>query len=356
MKWTIGWGAVPSCNMRCEFCYSKNVRQEEKCLELRDWKKFLELNHEYIDNLNYGTGESSISDEWFDLIFFIAERYPEIKQALTSNGYISQVMAKYPDKRNKFLSSITEVDISLDFKDQERHNNFRGQKNAYDWAISAIDMCKEQGIEVTLVFIGTNETMELENLEGLFKIAMRYDIKLRMNLFRPTNGINAKNKKYIASFEKILEALNWINNNHTVLAIDDALFSALLVGGQKLTEYQNSLRILPDGSITPSTYLISSEFRKYKITDGRILQNLEPSNMGIDYMLPDNCKDCIYKDNCGGGVYDRRYLWYGTFTEKDPYCPFRYKRKIPEFKINQSKYSKVSSIHHGYLPTMFFEC
>ena len=29
MKWSVGWGPVPYCNMNCEFCYSRSVRESE---------------------------------------------------------------------------------------------------------------------------------------------------------------------------------------------------------------------------------------------------------------------------------------------------------------------------------------
>ena len=33
------------------------------------------------------------------------------------------------------MNSIDEIDVSLDFSTKEKHCEFRGQKDAYDWAI-----------------------------------------------------------------------------------------------------------------------------------------------------------------------------------------------------------------------------
>lgn len=356
MKWTIGWGTVPYCNMNCKFCYSKNVRSNDSILTLDDWIKFVSTNHDKIDNINYGTGENSICDDWYELISYISSNYPEIKQAVTSNGYISEQVESDPSKAKKFFSSIDEVDISLDFCNKEEHNAFRGQPKAFDWANNAIELCKEHGKNVTIVFIGTNDTVKESNLEGLFKIAEKYDVKLRMNVFRPTNGINELSKKFILSYKNMIDTLRWINQNHSVLSIDDALLSALLTDQGNLTEYDNSLRILHDGSITPSTYLISQEFRKHNIKEESVLSHITSGELGMEKYIPEKCKQCKYVDLCKGGVYDRRYLWYGTFKERDPYCPFNQKEvELPDFKIQLNKNEKVSSIHHGYLPTMFFK-
>lgn len=45
-KWNIGWGTVAACNMKCQFCYSKERRKQGQQLELSDWKKFIDQNHE----------------------------------------------------------------------------------------------------------------------------------------------------------------------------------------------------------------------------------------------------------------------------------------------------------------------
>lgn len=356
MKWTIGWGAVPYCNMNCGFCYSKNVRTKDNMLHLDDWINFILTNYPYIENINYGTGESTLSDDWYDLIYYISSNHPYIKQALTTNGYISQCVREDFIKAKKFFASIDEVDISLDFFEKDKHNLFRGQRQAYDWAMDSIEMCKERGINVTIVFIGTNDTLTEHNLTGLFEIAGKYNVKLRMNIYRPTSGINNVTQKYIADYNILINALKWINNNHAILSIDDALFSTLLTENNTQIDSDNSLRILHDGSITPSTYLISKEFRKHNIREASVLNSIKMSDLGLEKFIPEKCEKCSYVDRCGGGVYDRRYLWYGSFKERDPYCPYNQKENnAPDFKIKLTDSDTISSIHHGYLPTMFFK-
>lgn len=118
-KWNIGWGPISACNMNCQFCYSKNVRKKiDEDLKLEDWIKFVDENHEFINSINYGTGENSISDDWFQLIEYIHTTY-KIPQALTSNGYIIERIKKNKKFEKIFLSAISEVDISLDFYDKK---------------------------------------------------------------------------------------------------------------------------------------------------------------------------------------------------------------------------------------------
>jgi radical SAM protein with 4Fe4S-binding SPASM domain len=354
MKWNIGWGLSSVCNMFCEFCYSKEVRIQNNSLELTDWERFVDENYSLINSINYGTGESSILPDWYKLISYISEKYPDIVQSLTTNGYISAKINSNEECYYQFINSIAEVDVSLDFYNKERHNNFRGQKNAYDWAISTIKICNKKNIETTLVFIGTDETLTIKNLEGLFDLAFKYNIKLRMNIYRPTQQNDIVNKKYIASYKSILKALEWINKYHNILSIDDALFASILAKNPIIPTFSNSIRILHDGSITPSTYLISNVFRKSNISEKNILSKLTVDKL-IKETMPYECKNCNYINTCKGGVYDRRYLWYNSFDKRDPYCPYREENYLPKFELIYRSNDNFKSVHHGYLPTMFFK-
>ena len=67
-KYSVGWGVTSLCNMNCRFCYSKYKREGRDDLSLNDWIKFFEENREVIGNINFGTGENSLCDDWFHLI------------------------------------------------------------------------------------------------------------------------------------------------------------------------------------------------------------------------------------------------------------------------------------------------
>ncbi|MGL4874448.1 MAG: radical SAM/SPASM domain-containing protein [Clostridium sp.] len=355
MKWNIGWGTVSSCNMKCGFCYSKNVRKESNDLGYDDWRKFIDENYQYINAINYGTGENSISDDWFKLINYINSKY-QIEQALTTNGFISERIKNDKNLENIFLKSIKEVDVSLDFANKDRHNSLRGQVNAYDWAINTLEFCSKNNITTTIVFLGTNETLEIQNLEGLFNVAKKYKCKLRMNLFRPTHGINENSKKYIADFESIIKGLEFINNEHKILAIDDPLFGSLLIKNYKGVDPSGSqsLRVLGDGSITPSTYLISKEFIIGNISEKNILSKID-CQVDFEKLVPESCLECTNVNSCKGGVLDRRVLWYGSFNAADPYCHKKLNLDNEIKQIELEEDVNFESIHHGYLPTMFFK-
>lgn len=355
-KYNVGWGITNACNMNCKFCYSKDTRHSTSDTTLKDWIKFVDENHEYIDSINYGTGENAISNDFFKFISYVRENYPSITQSLTSNGYIYERVSKDPELYDIYKKSIDEVDVSLDFAIPEKHNFFRGQPKAYDWTINTLKMLQKDKKTATIVFVGFEETMTPENIDGLFEIAKKYDALIRLNIYRPVSDNKEINKKFILSYKTLMSALEYINEKYKVVTLSDVLLGNIYTREKDIKENTgiDSIRILPDGSICPSTYLITKDFRnKYNIKQENVLSKVKFEDF-IEAPIPEKCKDCEIRNKCKGGVYDRRMLWNKTLKERDPYCPFENNDDINKKQFKTLKKKRVS-VHDGYLPTMFFK-
>ena len=356
-KWNIGWGTTSLCNMNCQFCYSKSRRTGRGDLGLDQWKRFVDENHDRIHTINYGTGENTLSHDWIVLVQYIREKYPNIRQALTTNGYLSEAAEQDDFCMKVFQMCIDEVDVSLDFFEKEKHNLFRGQKDAYTWAMKALALCAEHGKQITIVFLGSEMNVNERNIDGLFAIAKRYDAILRMNLYRPTEGLFPQSEKFVIKYETVIHIVRYIASKYQVIALNDSLFSPILTGKDvEDPSGADSIRVLANGDITPSTYLIDKKYIVANIQEENVLEKLADGNLieNIIYeALPETCEGCIYSTSCAGGVYDRRYLWFGSLDHRDPYCPGKFAK--PEFPQVEVHNDGFQSVHDGYLPTMFFK-
>ena len=178
-----------------------------------------------------------------------------------------------------------------------------------------------------------------------------------MNMYRPTEGVNDFSKPFIVSYDTFVDILKYIAEKHSIISMNDALFSSFLTDETvEDPSGDRSIRILADGSITPSTYLIDEGYIVANIKDKNVLKKLEDKNLLNNIVVrtvPKECKECVYADSCAGGVYDRRYLWNGTLDKKDPYCPGIFKEKAKE--LIQITKTDFHSVHDGYLPTIFFK-
>lgn len=355
-KFNVGWGITNLCNMNCRFCYSKDTRKSTEDTNLKDWIKFIDENHNYIDSINYGTGENVISDDFFEFVQYVRKNYPSITQSLTSNGYIYERVSNNSKLYNIYKECIDEVDISLDFASPEKHNYFRGQPKAFEWATNALKMLQEDGKTSTIVFVGFEDTLSQENIDGLFKIAKKYNALIRMNIYRPVSISEQINKEFNLSYKTLINSIEYIYKNYKVIALSDVLLGNIYTKSENIKENtgKNSIRILPDGSICPSTYLITENYRgKYNIKQRNVLSNLKFDEF-VQAPIPKECKGCSIEMKCRGGVYDRRMLWNKTLEKRDPYCPFENNDDLEKEQIHVLKKKRVS-VHDGYLPTMFFK-
>lgn len=355
-KFNVGWGITNLCNMNCKFCYSKDTRYSTNDIIIEDWIKFIDENYEYIDSINYGTGENAISDDFFKFILYVRNNYPNITQSLTSNGFLYERVSNNPRLYDIYKKCIDEVDVSLDFAIAEKHNYFRGQPKAYDWAINTLKMLQKDKKTSTIVFVGFEDTMTRENIDGLFAIAKKYDALVRLNIYRPVSNNEQINEKFILSYKTLIDAIEYIYKNYKIVTLSDILLGNIYTRGQEIKENTgiDSIRILPDGSICPSTYLIDENYRnKYNIKQDNILSKIIFEEF-MESPIPKKCDTCKIKEKCRGGVYDRRMLWYKTLDERDPYCPFENNDDLEKEQFKTLKRKRVS-VHDGYLPTMFFK-
>lgn len=357
-KWKIGWGFTSKCNMNCSFCYSNSVREKFKEIELQSALNFVDNNIDLIDSINYGTGENSLSDQWYKLISYIKVRYPQIRQAVTTNGSVAEVLSKKKINAEDFFKWISEVDISLDFANRELHNRIRGNKNAYDWVIDTLALCNTYGITTTIVMVAFDDSLSIKNIEGIFELARNYNGFVRMNILRPTGKISISPPSYI----QLIKVLKFILKNHRVVSLSDPLFSSLFdyKNAQPESTGITSLRILPNGYITPSTYLLTEEWYSYNLNENNVkladIDGTYPFELIKDNNLPNSCKTCPYSKICRGGAVDRRILHYNSLAERDPYCPMRYGESI-EMSNDSIQYVMngiVPEVHNGYLPTLIF--
>jgi radical SAM protein with 4Fe4S-binding SPASM domain len=355
-KYNIGWGLTNACNMNCAFCYSKEIRSKIDDVSIKDWINFIDENHEQVDSINYGTGENSIINDFFSFIEYVRNKYPGITQAITTNGYISQRIKHEPNLFDIFIKSIDEIDVSLDFSVRAKHCDFRGQELAYDWAIETLELLKDTDKKVTIVFVGFEETLEKDNIDGLFSIAKKYNTLLRLNIYRPVSEQSRINEKFMLCYDTLMNALEYINEKYRIVGLSDVLIGNIYSHGLNIKENTGigSIRILPNGKICPSTYLISEEYsNKYSIKDKQVLSKINFERFE-NAVVPAECHDCPILRGCKGGVYDRRILWYGTLNERDPYCPFRHGDSVIKDKFNIEEHGRIS-VHDDYLPTLFFK-
>ena len=356
-KWKIGWGISNRCNMGCRFCYSRNARKEPNYKDnIRAGFQFIINNKERIESINFGTGEPTIEPELFELCDAIRREAPHISIGITTNGTLVEALED-PHRLDVFRRCIDDVDVSLDYGDQARQDQSRNHPGAFMMAVRSLKVCRQYGKKTTIVNALHKYNGTRENMDSLMRLSRIYDASLRINIYRPTVGFD-----YVIGYDQLKEILIRFVRNQQVESLADPLFASLFhvpcPAGDPVA--RSSFRILPNGYISPSTYLLDREWQEHRIDEIRDIDALHDFACFRKILLapvPKACSSCPYVAICRGGVIDRRWLWYHDLNRRDPYCPYKNHDQDDWVSLSGDAVcasEKKSFVHDGYLPTLIF--
>lgn len=353
-KWTVGWGVSTICDLKCPFCYSSEVRQllKNSDFTISQAEQFLSNNEKEIRAINFGTGECFLSPTFPHLLELCHNYVPLAQIAVTTNGAFADLSSAELAIVERY---IDECDISLDFAEQELHDHWRGKAGTWRRAIKAIEIALEYGLDTSIVMIGTKQTLNENNIRGLLKLSQKYQIAFRINIYMPTFG----DYSFIPSIESVIKTLELLNSWTTSMRSSDLLLGSI-IGNNGFDFHSNqSCRILPNGSISPSTYLIKQPWLIDNKLENILLSKLTNTDSFMRYStppIPIECEKCPFLLRCKGGSVERRWLWLQSLDMPDPLCPYLNKmdqRVLPIFaKEKQIERWKGPSIHLDYLPTI----
>jgi len=347
----LGWGTTWKCNMHCSFCYSGFARGiERRELDIQIKKRFLIDNIDRIKSINFGTSENVLADDFFDLLKFIRTLGKSIRVAITTNGSLINSLKK-TEPRRIFSECVDEVDVSLDSANRHLHDKLRGYTGAFDLAEATIDECKKMGKVCTVATTLMKDVATTENIKGLIDLVSSKDCFLRFNICRPSN----KQFDFVISSPALYSILAFCLQNLHLVQVSDVTLRTWLGMHVEYSNEEVSVRLLPNGWITLSPFLISRDYYIENITQcpnlkdigNHVIQSLNHFHNTI----PPDCTECLHVDSCRGGEAERRLLWYNDLDQKDPYCPLQY----IEQPLKEARSRSFSLIHGSYLPTIIFQ-
>jgi radical SAM protein with 4Fe4S-binding SPASM domain len=354
--WKIGWGISNQCNMACKFCYSKNIRNKETRLYLDEGISFVEQNANNIESINFGTGEPTVVPDFFKLCAKLKKIAPNIKLGITTNGTLASAV-KDPYNLFVFDRYITDIDISLDYCDANAQDKSRNYTGAFENAIETLKLCQKYHKNATVVSVMHRFNGFLDNIEGMLRIARLFGASYRINILRPIVDF-----EFVLPYILLKHVYTHLIYRYKVESIADPLLASLVNIDCKQGDptAKSSFRILPNGYITPSTYLLDSYWQSKRLDEIGSVDELHTNARFLEISnieLPEACSICTKKNNCHGGVIDRRWLWYQDFTQNDPYCPLRFGDTVDWMTLSDNVIfsdKRKSFVHDGYLPTLIF--
>ncbi len=306
------------CNLNCKHCYSRNMGN----FSLTLWDiEFIISKVPNLESINYWTWESFLNKEFISIVKYVDSLW--IKQALTTNWTTIEYLS------DELLSVFDDIDISIDFPDGDKHDEWRGSVGLFDKAIVAIERCKKHNVNVSIVSVLMKNNCSV--IKDFKLLLDKYDIMLRINLYK-----SVTTDEFTPNYDEFWDTLFDISKNFNVISCSEPILSIVCdsVKSWSLCGWK-SLRIHPDWEISSCVYVKNSssidEFNHEK------------------KKIPNYCAVCEFKDRCQWWCFGRR-ISNNRSGIPDMYCPFYNKREIPSFKIKIDKNSK-DLIHSNYLCT-----
>jgi radical SAM protein with 4Fe4S-binding SPASM domain len=305
---SLGIGLTSDCDLTCAHCYRDQNQVHH--LTLVDIQKVCESLE--ISSIGFGTGENGLNPEYFEILEYLHAR--GIKLTLASNGYTLSIT---PDDVLKYFG---DVEFSIDFPDQKRHDGFRGEGN-WKRIMAGIDRCRRLGLRVSVLAVLMN--LNYKELGSIARLAASFDAGFRVNVYQPMYT-----DEFMPSFDQYWQAFEALFQNSEIISVSEPLVNTFMgfngLGGTPCGG--RSMRITPSGHLKACVYWPESDLTIEDLVEKKETIFQSPL-FKQTHITPQFCLGCEHVGNCGGGCAARRIL-RKQFDKPDEYCPIFQGRSI----------------------------
>ena len=293
---SVGIGLTSDCNLDCPHCY----RPTDKvyALTLEDVKTVCE--HLPARSIGLGTGENGLHPEFLGVITYLREQ--GIRLSMASNGF---TLNELPEEQ---LMAFHDVEVSIDWPTEKEQDEFRGPGNWQD-VHRAIARCQRLGLRVSI--LSTMMSANYDRMGHMLELARSQGVNLRVNVYQPV-----RSSRFVLSYDEFWEGFRRLLGSSRLVSCTEPVVSAVLGQGVPSVCGKESVRITPQGYVTPCVYwpTHSSTISDLPGLGERVLRTPEFRRATE---IPPSARDCL----CQGGCASRRAL-LGNLDQHDPYCPW----------------------------------
>jgi len=341
----VVWNLTDACNLRCRHCYQTAGSKKPDELSTDEKLKVVEeLAEAGVVSIAFSGGEPLMARDFFDVASKVKEKGMHL--AIATNGtLITHDVAR----RLKALGTDY-VEVSLDFPDAEKHDDFRGVKGAFERTLQGIQNCIAEGIFTCIATTVTK--LNFQEISKIIELAKRLKVRrfIAFNFIPTGRGIDAAeldltpeqreqlltqlfHENSVGGIEVLstapqyarvsLESSGGVNVAPTHFYLGEASWDlkvlAEFIGGCGAGRLYCALQ--PNGDVSPCVFMPNLEvgnLRKERFMDiwhySQVLARLRDRSS-----LRGNCGKCEYRFICGG-CRARALAYFNDILAQDPGC------------------------------------
>ncbi|HTY91577.1 MAG TPA: radical SAM protein [Methanocella sp.] len=338
----VVWDCTHACNLGCKHCYQNAQKKLPDELSTEEAKRMIDdIAEAGSCAIAFSGGEPLMRKDFFELAEYSVKK--GLYTALATNGTL---ITKEMAHRIKEVG-VGYVEVSIDGKDSETHDGFRGAPGTFDKVIQGIKNCVDEGLYMTVATTvsKTNveqipEIVQLVKSLGVSRIItfnfiptgrgecmsnMDITPEERESLLRYLSDRNYDSNMEVMStapqFGRVSVKREGVNLAHfmTIKKVDNrAMALCEFIGGCAAGRFYCCVR--PNGDINPCVFIPIKvgNVRENKLLDtwhnSPVLDTLRDRDQ-----VKGHCATCENKYICGG-CRARAYAYFGDLTAADPGC------------------------------------
>ena len=318
----VSWNVTRKCNLACSHCYINSAKDElQGELNTEEAKNLIDqISDVSRPLLILSGGEPLLRADIYDLIQYGADK--GLRMGLGSNGsLINQEVAK-----NLKAAGVKTVSISLDSRNPEKHDEFRGVKGSWQKAVKAITALRQNGV---LVQVNTTVTQQNHNeIDEIMSLTEELGVENFHLFFLVPTGRGTKITDISPTmYEDMIKSTFAKTGKHRLNVRPSCAPQFMRIAKNMGLDMRQWIRgciaglyycrIYPNGDITPCPYLPVKLGNVREKTFSEIWFGSEVFKNLRDFdTLKGKCGACEYRSLCGGC----RARAYGLSSDFIDFC------------------------------------
>lgn len=190
-------GITKKCPLRCEHCFEWESLNEKEVLTTENIQKIIQK----IQDLGVGqihlTGGEPLHR--MDVLLDILKNADDCTDFWVTTSGFNLTSSNAKSLKD---AGLTGVVVSVDHFDPEKHNSFRGNKNAFHWAMEAIKNAHSNNLVTALSLCATKDFTSKDNLMAYMEFAKKSKVSF-VQLLEPKSVGHYEGKDVSLSDEQI---------------------------------------------------------------------------------------------------------------------------------------------------------
>lgn len=323
----VSWMTTNQCNLKCKHCYQDAGSKKADELTTEEAKRLIdEIARAGFRIMIFSGGEPLMRPDIYTLVSYAAGA--GLRPVFGTNGMLITEEAAKNLKKCK----AAVMGISLDSLDEQKHNRFRGDENAYRLTLEGIENCKKAGLpfQIHTTVMDWNQ----EEVEDIIDFSVKSGAVANYLFFLIPVGRGRyleETSLKVMEYERLLQT---IMKKQKEVPIDikptcapqftrvakeikvDTRFTRGCLAGLSYCV------VSPVGKVRPCAYMVEEAGDVRKEPFDEIWKNSSLFKTLRTRNYKGTCRDCIYEEECGGCRARAGYYHDGDYMAEDSYCAY----------------------------------